>query len=260
MLKLSLMQCLEGCEEIMINTGQMAPWSRPHFNFLPPEILCYIFSSYLPYSTVLLNLTVTQFDKKYIPLMEFKHPQPRCQGPEAEFNPQSVYIFTFWTLLSHLTLVIVFNEIYREKGGGTEACKMNTQVTSKKCVISISKKTRETSNYFYAYFKKQDWTIESFLYRWWYISMHIQSSLQEHMLPKCNKCIILEIMWLSVFTFPWMNHIIILKNHTDLYNYFSYCVFYAHSFRFSTHSLFFLAVWHFQVFIFRFSLCICLGF
>jgi hypothetical protein len=65
--------------------------------------------------------------------MELKRPQPCCQGPAAEFNPQSVYIFTFLILLFHPTLVIVFNEIYREKGGGTEACKMNTEVTSKKC-------------------------------------------------------------------------------------------------------------------------------
>ena len=103
------MQCLEGCEEIMINTGQMAPWSRPHFNFLPAEIWCHIFSTYPPYSTVLMNLIVTQLAKKYISLMEFKHPQHCCQGPAAEFNPQSVYILTFLILLSHLNLVTVFN-------------------------------------------------------------------------------------------------------------------------------------------------------
>lgn len=214
----------------MINTGQMVPWSRQHFNFLPVEIWCYIFSSYPPYSTVLLNLTVTQLAKKYKPLMEFKHPQPCCQGPAAEFNPQSVYSFTFLILLSHLTLVTIFNNKKIKKK--TEACKLNTQLTSQKCVISIEKNTGETSNYFYAYFKKQDWTIESFLLRWW--CTHIQSSSVEHIFPKYNKCIILEVMWQFVCFHVSMNeshyHI---KHHTDPYNYSPYCVFYAYSFWFS---------------------------
>lgn len=238
----------------------MAPWSRQHFNFIPAEILCIIFYSHPPYSTVLLNLTVTQLAKKHISLMEFKRPQLCCQGPAAEFNPQSVYIFTFLILLSHLTLVIVFNNKKKPKNKQRHANWIHNWVHRN---VSLAlKRKRETSNYFYTYFEKQHWTIESFLLRWWCIGIHIQSSLLEHTFPKHNKCIIREIMWQFVCFHVSVNesHYHTKTPHWSIQLFTLLRVLCSLILIFKALPFFFLAVWYFQVFNFRFCLRICLRF